>query len=93
MPHVPDGSLLAGLTALAFAVMRFVSGPARIERPAISRDVKSSRATNLVDAQEIVEECLDHALHISAVPSELVDVGNGENGQGLSSIVSANCGL
>ncbi len=39
-----DGLLWAGLTALALAVMRLVSGPARIERPASQAGDVAKRA-------------------------------------------------
>jgi hypothetical protein len=45
-----DGLLWAGLTALALAVMRLVSGPARIERPASQAgDVANRAAPRQVD--------------------------------------------
>jgi hypothetical protein len=44
-----DGLLWAGLTALALAVMRFLSGPARIDRPASQAGDVAKRAALQVD--------------------------------------------
>src|SRR5208283_4261894 len=59
----------------------------------VSREVEPSRTANVVDAQEVVVEFLDYALHVGAVGSELVYVCDGEDRQGLGSVVPLDRGL
>jgi hypothetical protein len=71
-----------------------IEAPGREREPSsVSRKVEPLRAANVVDSEEVVVKCFDHALDVGAVRPELAHVGDSEDGQGLRGVVPPDRGL